>query len=321
MSGPMQEESVGGSRYFVTFIDIHSRYCQLFFLKNKSEVCDRFKQYVEQVKTSFGKKPKVLRCDRGGEYTGNALQDYLKQEGIKFECTVGYASEQNGIAERKNRSLMEAARTMLFDAGMPKCWWVEAVNTANYVSNRMVSRSTNSIPYEIFFNKMPDFVNFHVFGTHVYSLVPSVNRRKLDEKAKKMRHLGCDESSKGYRLADMTKRKVVVSRNVNFLDENRSTEPVEMVDVQQKVSYDDHIDLGMMEEVDDSGEELDDELVEEPEDLEDESVGESEDLEDESVGEQEELEEEIQVNTPRRSTRKNLCVKPVKLEDMFYWQK
>ena len=105
----------------------------------------------------------------------------------------------------------------------------------------------------------------------------------------------------------MTKRKVVVSHNVNFLDENmsnRSTEPVEMDDVQQEVSHNDHIDLGMMEEVDDSGEELDDELKEEPEDLEEESVGKPE-----------KLEEEIQVNAPRRSTRQNLGVKPVKLED------
>ena len=105
----------------------------------------------------------------------------------------------------------------------------------------------------------------------------------------------------------MTKRKVIVSGNVNFLDENmsnRSTEPVDMDDVQQEVSHDDHIDFGMMEEVDDSGEELDDELVEEPEDLEDKSVGEPE-----------ELEEEIQVNAPRRSTSQNLGVKPVKLED------
>ena len=65
------------------------------------------------------------------------VQDYLKKQEIEFHCTVGYAPQQNGIAERKNRSLVAAARTMLDDAKLPKCWWAEAVNTANYIQNRV----------------------------------------------------------------------------------------------------------------------------------------------------------------------------------------
>lgn len=219
--GPMQEESIGGSRYFVTFIDVHSRYCEISFIKQKSEVAKKLIEYVERVKTKFGKKPKVIRSDRGGEYTCNEVQTYLRQEGIKFQCTVGYAPEQNGIAERKNRSLMEGARTVLFDAGMSKCWWAEAVQTVNYVHNRVVTSATQKTPYELYFNEKPRMTEFHEFGCEVYAMIPKEKRRKLDDKALKLRFVGYDEQSKGFRVANVSKRSVVVSREVNFLDLNK----------------------------------------------------------------------------------------------------
>ena len=162
--GPFQEDSVGGSRYFVTFIDVFSRYSKVYFIKNKSDVADKVIEYVENVKTRFGKTPKVLRSDRGGEYTCGKVQDYLKKQGIEFQCTVGYAPQQNGIAERKNRSLVEAARTMMDDAKLPKRWWAEAVNTANYIQNRVVGQAASGIPYEMMFGETPKFEDLHKFG-------------------------------------------------------------------------------------------------------------------------------------------------------------
>ena len=83
--------------------------------------------------------------DRGREYTCGRVQEYLKKQGIEFQCTVGHAPQQNGISERNNRSLMEAARTMVFEANLSKHWWAEAVNTANHVHNRVRSQATGAI--------------------------------------------------------------------------------------------------------------------------------------------------------------------------------
>ncbi|KAG5672409.1 hypothetical protein PVAND_002540 [Polypedilum vanderplanki] len=101
--GPMQVKSIQGSRYFITFIEVYSGYTEVSFMREKSEVPTKVIEYIESIKVKFGRKMKIFRSDRGTEYTNSRLQDYLRSEGIKFESTVGYAPEQNGIAERKIR--------------------------------------------------------------------------------------------------------------------------------------------------------------------------------------------------------------------------
>ena len=120
--GPMHVKSFGNSQYFVTFIDDYSRYTQVYFLKSKDEVLEKFKEFVSYVST-LGKKVKVLRSDNGGEYCSKAFDDYLKKNGILHQTTVPYNPEQNGIAERMNRTLLEAARSMMYHAHMPKEFW------------------------------------------------------------------------------------------------------------------------------------------------------------------------------------------------------
>lgn len=128
-----------------TFIVNIQRY---IFLRNKNEVAEKAINYIEKLKTQIGRKPKVFRSDRGGEYMCEKFQSYLRNEGIRFQCTVGYALEQNGIAERMNRTLVEAARSMIADSGLSKSFWAEAIDTANYVFNRINGNKENS-PYEI----------------------------------------------------------------------------------------------------------------------------------------------------------------------------
>lgn len=215
--GPMQIESLGRKRYFVSFIDVFSGYCQLYFIREKSEVPEKVMEFFEYLKTQTGKKVKVLRTDRGTEYLNDRLQNYLKREGIKFECTVGYAPEQNGIAERKNRTLMEATRSMLAESGLGKSLWAEAVDTANFVFNRMIDGKTKTTPYEKLFKRKPKLMEFHEFGADVYSMMPYQRRRKLDDKATKMKFIGYSDTSKGYRLIDRNYR-VHISREVKFVD-------------------------------------------------------------------------------------------------------
>jgi transposase InsO family protein len=216
--GPMQVESLGRKRYFVTFIDAYSRYCEVHFIREKSEVPECAIQFIKRMQNLLGKTPKIFRSDRGTEYMNQRLQTFLADEGIWFECTVGFCPEQNGMAEKKNDTLMNAARTMLIESNLPKNHWAEAVSLANHTTNRIISRGKDKSPYELMFNKKPKWDEFRQFGCEVYVKVPDVKRRKLDPKAIKMKFVGFDLRSKGYRVSNGS--KVTVSREVHFPSNN-----------------------------------------------------------------------------------------------------
>jgi hypothetical protein len=214
--GPMGVKSFGKSQYFVTFIDEYSRYTEVYFLKSKDEVMEKFKQYVNQVE-KLGKRVKNLRSDNGGEYCSKAFDEYLKAKGITHQTTVPYCPEQNGIAERMNRTLVEAARSMMFHAGMPKEFWAEAIHTASYVHNRSPTSSLKEVtPYERMFGQKPDVSNLRVFGCIAFKHIPDAKRRKLDKKSSKCVFVGYPEGTKGYKLYDLEKKSFVRSRDIVF---------------------------------------------------------------------------------------------------------
>lgn len=135
--GPMPEESLGGARFFVTFTDEATNYRYVYLIKHKSDVFDKFKEYERAIANKFGATLKVLRSDNGREYCNSNLQEYMKEKGIKFEPTAPYTPEQNGKAERSNRTINECARTMLLASGLPRRLWAEAANCAVYLLNRV----------------------------------------------------------------------------------------------------------------------------------------------------------------------------------------
>ena len=221
--GPLPTESINKKRYFVTFTDAYSKYTETFFMREKSEVTQIAIDFVERLHTQFGKWPKIFRSDRGKEYINDRFQRYLTRRGIKSEFTVGYAPEQNGIAERKNRTLMEATRTMLASSELPKNLWTEAIATATFIFNRIINKRTKKTPYESLHGRKHQFVKFHEFGSHCYIMIPDEKRRKLDNKATEGRFLGYDFNSKGYRVL-IGNRKVVVSREVRFMKPKRNNQ-------------------------------------------------------------------------------------------------
>ena len=125
--GPLPE-SIGRGKYFVTFIDDYSRTCAVYFMRHKSEVFQRFKEYEALVTNNVGGTIGVLRSDNGGEYVSGEFEKYLKSKGIRHELTVPHCPQQNGVAERMNRTLMECARSMMSHAGVPKSYWAEAIS-------------------------------------------------------------------------------------------------------------------------------------------------------------------------------------------------
>ena len=118
--GPSQVPSIGGSWYFVTFIDDFSRMTWIFFLRNKSCIFEKFVEFKNMVENQFNRKIKVLRSDGGGEYLSNEFNNFLRSTGIIRQITHRYTPQMNGVAERKNRHILETAKAMLFEANLSK---------------------------------------------------------------------------------------------------------------------------------------------------------------------------------------------------------
>jgi hypothetical protein len=220
--GPMQTESLGGHKYFVTFIDDYSRCCHVYFLKHKSEVPEKFKEFQALTENDAGKKIQILRSDRGGEYLSQDFEKYLKHQGIKHELSVARCPEQNGVAERMNRTLVESARAMLSHAGLPNIFWAEAVSTAAYLRNRIPTSAfkRKMTPYERWYSRKPNLDHLKVFGCVAYAHIPDEERKKLDMKAEKLRFVGYSIQCKGYRLYDEEKRQIKIRRDVIFNESN-----------------------------------------------------------------------------------------------------
>ncbi|MCO5610117.1 hypothetical protein L7F22_064352 [Adiantum nelumboides] len=208
--GPMRTPSVGNSLYFVTFIDDFSRFCWVYPLKAKSDVFAIFQHYVAMVENETGCKVQTLRTDRGGEYMSGAFKDFLGKKGIKHQCTMPYTPQQNGVAERKNMSLMEMARCMLKAKSLPHKLWMEAVACAAHVLNRCPTCALKTItPYESWYDKKPSVSYLRVFGCLAYAHIPQQLRGKLDDKAVKCIFVGYSSGSKGYRLYNLTTNKIL----------------------------------------------------------------------------------------------------------------
>ena len=120
--GPMTE-TLGGARYFVSFTDDYSRCSRVFFMREKSDVLKKFKEFEAEVTNDKGKRIKALRTDNGGEYVSKEFTEYLKMKGIRHQRTTPYSPQQNGESEHLNRTIVEMARAMLAQAKLPRSLW------------------------------------------------------------------------------------------------------------------------------------------------------------------------------------------------------
>ena len=139
----------GGNRYIITFIDDFSRYAYVYLLKNKSDAFDKFKEFLLEVENQFGKKVKQIRSDRGREYESTGFNSFVQLLGIIHETTPPYSPASNGVAKRKNRTLIGMTNAILIDSGAPSNIWGEAVLTACYVLNRVPHKKTKLTPFEL----------------------------------------------------------------------------------------------------------------------------------------------------------------------------
>ncbi|KAE8731263.1 hypothetical protein F3Y22_tig00002840pilonHSYRG00865 [Hibiscus syriacus] len=215
--GPSTTSSLGGSRYYVTFIDDFSRKVWVYFLKQKSEVFEKFKLWKAEVENQTGRKIKCLRSENGTEYIDSQFLQFCKEHGIQRHFIVRKTPQQNGVTERMNRSLNERARCLRFNAGLPKHFWAEAVNMACYLINRSPRASlAGKVAEEVWTGHDVSFDNLRIFGCPAYVHVPADERSKLDAKSKECIFLGYKKGVKGFKFWDPVAKKVVISRDVVF---------------------------------------------------------------------------------------------------------
>lgn len=220
--GPLKPTTFDGKSYFMTFIDHFSHFCVTYLLSNKSEALEKCKSYVAMVEAKFGAKIEKLRCDNGGEYVSKDFKLFCDQKGIKIQYTVAYNPEQNGKAERLNRTIMEKARCLIFDAELGKELWGEAVRTSVYLINRTETRAleNHKTPAEIWNSEKPNLEKIKLFGCNAYNLIPKEMRKsKLDPRSEKMIMVGYADN--GYRLWNEKEGKIVHGRNIIFEEQKK----------------------------------------------------------------------------------------------------
>ncbi|TFY53550.1 hypothetical protein EVJ58_g9393 [Rhodofomes roseus] len=232
--GPMPTTARTGHRGFSTHIDAKAHYADLRLLKTKDDELVEFKAYKQHAENVTGKRLAFLRTDGGGEYTSTVFEAYLKAEGIHHEITNPYTPQENGVAERMNRTIVEMARSMLNDAGLPPSYWGDAVQHAVYIINRTPTRALpdNITPYEAWTGNKPSLAHLRIFGCKAYVHIPKEKRKKLDAKSVECTYLGYAEHRKAYRLLHRPphggKPTVIESRDVYF-DEGTEVEPSRVV--------------------------------------------------------------------------------------------
>ena len=178
--GPFEVPSLGGNRYFITFVDEYSRMIWLYVIKMKSEAFEVFLKFKAKVERESGKLLKTLRTDGGGEFTSNRFESYCQANGIMHEVTAPYTPQHNALAERRNRTILNMVRSLLKEKKLPHKLWGEAASTAVYILNRCPTKVLkNEVPLKVWSGVKPAVGHLKVFGSLAFKHIPDQKRTKL----------------------------------------------------------------------------------------------------------------------------------------------
>lgn len=273
LCGPISPSTAARNRYIFVIIDDHSRYMWSILLKDKGEAFTKFKIFKTLVELETKMKIKCFRTDRGGEFTSTEFNEFCEENGILKHLTAPYSPQQNGVVERRNRTLMEMTRSLLKHMSMPNHLWGEAVRHATYLINRVATRVlVSQTPYEIFKGKKPKIDHLRVFGCVCYVKVDTPFVKKLDDRSRTLVHMGIKPASKAYRLYDPKNRRTVMSRDVHF-DETKiwewkssGSETQEDQPGAFRIAIGDYGNRGVREtEIEETEQDVDGEIIEEQE--------------------------------------------------------
>ncbi|CAA7024021.1 unnamed protein product [Microthlaspi erraticum] len=214
---PNVPHSLSKCQYFISFTDDYSRKVWVSFLRFKDEAFRSFVEWKKMVETQSGRNIKKLRTANGLKFCKNQFNDFCKQEGMVRHKTCAYTPQQNGVAERLNRTIMNKVRSILSESGLSQKFWAEAVSTAVYLINRSPSSVIDfRVPEELWSTVMPSLENLRRFGCVAY--VHSSDG-ELNPRAKKGVFTGYPEGVKGFKVWLLEEHKVVISRSVVFRED------------------------------------------------------------------------------------------------------
>ena len=218
--GPCRTTSVLGFRYFVTFIDDYSRCTWIYLMKERSELLDNFKKFCSEVSTQFGRTIYVFRSDNAKEYFSSSFNSFMITKGMIHQSSCSHTSQQNGVAERKHRHLLDTARTLLLQANVPLRFWADAILTAGYLINRMPSSVLgNQVPHSLLFPNEPTYkMPLRIFGCTCFVHDLSPGKDKLAAKAIKCIFLGYSRVQKGYKCYSPSLHRFFISADVTFFE-------------------------------------------------------------------------------------------------------
>ncbi|GJX59139.1 retrotransposon protein, putative, ty1-copia subclass [Tanacetum coccineum] len=217
--GPFRIVSRQGASYFVTFTDDFSRYGYVYLLKHKHEVFETFKVFQKEVENQLGKTIKSLRSDRGGEYMSQEFLDHLKEHGIIAHRTPPYTPQNNGVSERRNRTLLDMVRSMMSQTTLPKSFWDYALETAARILNMVPTKKVDKTPYEIWHGQAPKLSYLRVWGCEAFVKHDTLTKPdKLDPRSFKCIFIGYPKETMGYSFYNPSENKVFVARNAEFFE-------------------------------------------------------------------------------------------------------
>lgn len=180
-----------------------SRVMWAYLLKNKNDALDAFKKFRALVENNPNRRIETLRTYSGGEFVSKEFNSYCAEAGIKRHLKAPYSPQQNGVVERRNRIMIEMARSLLKEKELPLCFWGEAIRHAIYLLNRFPTRAVEGkTPYEVWSSTKPSLDHICIFGCLAHMRLPNVGLKKLDNQSKEVVYLGKEPGSKAHRMYD-----------------------------------------------------------------------------------------------------------------------
>nr|GFA68246.1 hypothetical protein [Tanacetum cinerariifolium] len=217
LCGPMRVESINGKIYVLVIVDDYSRYTWTHFLRSKDETPKVLIDFLRLVQRGLQAQVRVVRTDKGIEILNQTLHAYFAVEGIQRQTSIVRTPEQNGVVERRNCTLVEAARTMVSAAKVPLFFWAEAIATACFTQNRsLVIPRHEKTPYHIINDRKLSVEFFHIFGSICYIVRDGENLDKMKEKGDECIFVGYSTQSRAYRVFNKRTQVIMESIHVNF---------------------------------------------------------------------------------------------------------
>ncbi|GJX06901.1 putative ribonuclease H-like domain-containing protein [Tanacetum coccineum] len=229
LCGPMRVQTINGKRYILVIVDDYSRFTWVKFLRSKDETPEVVIKFLKQIQVGLNKTVRFIRTDNGTEFVNQVLTQYYESVSISHQTSVPRTPQQNGVVERRNRTLVEATRTMLIFSKASMFLWAEAIAMACYTQNRsLIHTRHNKTPYELVHDKKPDLTFSRVFGALCYPTNDSVDLGKLQPTTDIRIFVGYAPSKKGYRIYNKRTRKIMETIHVTFDELTGQMAPVHL---------------------------------------------------------------------------------------------